>query len=63
MTGNPPPEVQAAARVVQNWLDQQQRARLAQDTPPPMSAAERYRRRQYDQDPKPMAPWRDPRAA
>jgi hypothetical protein len=27
----------------------------------PTSAAERYRRRQYDQAPKPMPEWRDPR--
>ena len=63
MTNNPPPEVQRAAQIVQGWLDQQQRARLGQNTAPPLSAAERYRRRQYDQAPKPMPEWRDPRGS
>jgi hypothetical protein len=60
MTGNPPPEVQRAAQVVQNWLDQQQRARLSRDAPRPLTDAEKLDRcRQFDQSKMPA--WRDPR--
>ena len=62
MTSNPPPEVQRAAQIVQNWLDAQQRARLAQDTPRRLTDAEKLDRcRQFDQSK--MPDWRDPRAA
>ena len=60
MTGNPPPEVQAAARVVQDWLDAQQRARLGQDAPRRLTDAEKLDRcRQFDQSKMPA--WKDPR--
>jgi hypothetical protein len=60
MTSNPPPEVQHAARVLQDWLDQQQRARLSQDAPRRLTDAERLDRcRQFDQTK--MPDWQDPR--
>jgi hypothetical protein len=55
-----PPAVVAAAKIVQDFLDQKQRERLAQDAPPPMSAAERYRLRNYDQT-QSMPAWQDSR--
>jgi hypothetical protein len=62
MTGNPPPEVAAAAKIVHNWLDREQRARLSQDAPHRLTDAEKLDRcRQFDQSK--MPPWRDPRAA
>jgi hypothetical protein len=57
-----PPAVVAAAKTVQDWLDQKQKERLAQDAPPPMSAMERYRLRDYAQDTSKLPPWQDPRS-
>jgi hypothetical protein len=63
MTSNPPPEeVRRAARVVQDWLDAQQRARLSQDAPRRLTDAEKLDRcRQFDQTKMPK--WKDPRGA
>lgn len=63
MTGNPPPEVAAAAKIVQDHLDEQQRARLNQGTPRrdmQREWAEKLDRcRQFDQTKMPA--WKDPR--
>jgi len=59
MTGAPPAVV-AAAKVVQDWLDQQQQARLNQNAPRQMNAAEKLDwARQHDQTKMPA--WKDPR--
>jgi hypothetical protein len=57
---NPPPEVAAAARVVQSWIDQGQGQPLPADQVAKLSPAARldYARR-FDQTK--MPDWKDPR--
>jgi hypothetical protein len=56
----PPSEVQAAARIVQSWLDSEQQ-KQQQPAARPLSNAEKLDRcRQFDQSRMPA--WRDPRA-
>jgi hypothetical protein len=59
---NAPLEVRRAAQIVQTWLDSQ-KASAGQPAARPMTAAERYRLREYGQDSSKLPPWRDPRSA
>ena len=57
--GQPPPHVQAAAKIVDAWLKGQPGV-LDSNPPRRETAAERYKRaREIDQSK--MPPWRDPR--
>jgi hypothetical protein len=60
MSATPPPNVQAAAAVVDGWLKQQERTNLTGDEIAKLSPAERldYVRR-FDQSKMPG--WKDPR--
>jgi hypothetical protein len=61
MSGNPPPEVAAAARLVEDWLARQ-KAPAEPAAARPMSAAEKLDHcRQFDQSKMPA--WRNPRDA
>jgi hypothetical protein len=59
---NPPPEVAAAAKIVDDWLKGQPSAIANTAAQPTLSAAERFKRaREIDQSK--MPPWKNPRTA
>jgi hypothetical protein len=58
----PPPEVAAAAKVVDEWLKGQSPAGAAQEAPR-ADAFERFRQADRSVDQSKMPPWKDPRAA
>ncbi len=60
MSNNPPPNVQAAAGVVQSWLDQQQRV-LTADEIAKLSPAERLDYTRARSQAQKMPDWKDPR--